>query len=368
MMKTRAAVFRKPSSPLTVETLDLEEPLAGEVLVKLRAVGVCHSDWHLVSGATLHPAPAVVGHEGAGVVTAVGPKVDRVKLGDHISLNWAPSCGECFYCKNDRPSLCSKFLGPIWAGTMMDGTTRLSKDGERVYHFSALACFSEFAVVPQECCVPLDADVPWNVAALIGCAVTTGVGAVLNTAQVRKGTTVVVVGAGGVGLSIIMGAHYAGARNVIAIDLIEAKRSVAISCGATHFISVDAEVSDQVRALTEGRGADYVFEAAGVPSIQEKCLDLARPGGTVILAGITPVGSTTNLPGAIITRKELTIKGSYYGTADTARDFPLYAELFLQGKLPIDRLVSKEYSLEQINEAYADMLSGTVARGIVVFN
>src|SRR5258708_31045301 len=215
-MKIKAAVFYEPGVPFRVEVLDLEAPRAGEVLVKVAAVGVCHSDWHLMTGATKPPLPVVPGHEGAGVVAGVGPGVARVALGDHVALNWAPNCGKCFYCLNDRPSLCAAYVAPIWAGTMLDGSTRLSKGGRPVYHFSALACFAEHCVVPQECCVPFSKAVPLNVAALIGCAVTTGVGAVLNTARVKAGSSVAGVGAGGVGLSILMGARLGGASQIIA--------------------------------------------------------------------------------------------------------------------------------------------------------
>ncbi len=366
-MEIKAAVFYEPHTPFKIETLDLESPHAGEVLVKIAAVGVCHSDWHLMTGATKHPLPVVPGHEGAGVVEAVGPGVTRVKSGDHVALNWAPNCGVCFYCLNDRPSLCAGYVGPIWAGTMMDGTTRLSKNGQPVYHFSALAAFAEYTVVPQECCVPLSREVQFPVAALIGCAVTTGVGAVLNTAKVRPGSSVAVFGAGGVGLSIIMGAQLAGAGRIVAVDRAEAKLDMARSFGATDALIAGPDTNDQIRALTEGRGADYVFEAIGLPAVQEQCLDAARPGGVIVLAGISAMGSATNLPGALITRQEKTVTGSYYGTANTARDFPLYADLYLNGKLDLGRLVSKTYRLEQINEAYADMLSGALARGVIVF-
>lgn len=366
-MKTRAAVLYKPNTPFVVEELKLEEPRRGEVLVKVGATGVCQSDWHLATGATSHPLPVVVGHEGAGVVEAVGESVTRVKSGDHVALNWAPNCGKCFYCLNERPSLCSTYVGPIWAGTMMDGTTRFSKNGQRYYHFSALACFSEYAVVPQECCVPIQKEIPLPIAALIGCAVTTGVGAVLNTSRVKLESSVVVFGVGGVGLSIVMGAKLAGAKTIIAVDRHEAKRKIAAEFGATHALMNSATIIEDIRSLTEGRGADYVFEAIGIPAVQELCLQAARPGGVIVLAGISPVGSSTNLPGAIITRQEKTIMGSYYGTANTARDFPRYGELYLQGKLPLDRLISRTYRLDQINEAYAEMLSGSIARGLVVF-
>ncbi len=366
-MKIKAAIFYQVGQPFQIETLDLEAPRAGEVLVKVAATGVCHSDWHLMTGATQHPTPVVPGHEGAGVVETVGPGVTRVKPGDHVALNWAPNCGSCFYCLNDRPSLCTAYVGPIWAGTMMDGSTRLSKDGQPVYHFSALACFAEYAVVPQECCVPLPKEVPLTIAALIGCAVTTGVGAVVNTVRLRPGSSVAVFGAGGVGLSVVMGAKLAGAGRIMVVDRSEAKGDLALNFGATDFVMAGPDAPLEIRRLTEGRGADYVFEAIGLPSAQEQGFEATRPGGTLVLAGLSAMGSSTNLPGALITRQEKTISGSYYGTANTARDFPLYADLYLKGKLDLDRLVSQTYPLEQINEAYADMLRGEGARGLVVF-
>lgn len=249
----------------------------------------------------------------------------------------------------------------------MDGTTRLSLAGKPVYHFSALACFAEYAVVPQECCIGVQEDLPLEIAALIGCAVTTGVGAALNTVQVEPGSSVAVFGAGGVGLCIIMGARLAGASQIIAVDTNETKGDIARSFGATDILINSPDVVQDIRSLTGGRGADYVFEAIGIPAVQESCLEAVRPAGTVILVGVSPMGSGTNLPGAVITRQEKTVTGSYYGTANTARDFPLYAGLFLKGQLALDRLISKTYSLEQINEAYADMLGGQIARGVILF-
>lgn len=366
-LKSKAAVLYEPGVPFAIETLDLEAPHAGEVLVRVAAAGVCHSDWHLMTGATKHPLPVVPGHEGSGVIEAVGAGVVSLKPGDQVALNWSPACGRCFYCLRGKSNLCTTFVGPVWAGTMMDGTTRFSIRGQPVYHFSALACFSERVVVPQECCVPLPDEVPLAVAALIGCAVTTGVGAVLNTARVEAGSHVAVFGAGGVGLSIIMGAKLAGAGRIIAIDAHEAKGDIALSLGATDVLMNGPEVIGGIQALTEGRGADYVFEAIGIPAVQEQCLAAVRPGGTVVLAGISPMGSGTNLPGAIIARQEKTVKGSYYGSANAARDFPLYADLYLHGKLDLDRLISRTYGLEQINEAYADMLAGETARGVITF-
>lgn len=366
-MQIQAAVLHAPGQPFSVETLDLAPPRAGEVLVKIAAAGVCHSDWHLVTGATRHAMPMVAGHEGAGVVEAIGPGVTGVKPGDHVALNWAPSCGRCFYCLQDRTSLCETYVEPIWAGTLLDGTPRLSQDGNPVYHFSALACFADFAVVPQECCVPMPADLPPAVAALIGCAVTTGVGAVLNTARVRPGSSVAVFGAGGVGLSIIMGAKLAGASRIIAVDQAASKLDLARDFGATDAVSAGPQAAQAIRTLTGGRGADYVFEAIGLPSAQEQSLDATRKAGTLVLVGVAPMGSGIALPSADVVRQEKTITGSYYGTANPARDFPLIAELYLRGQLDLGRLVSKTYSLDQINDAYAAMLGGEIARGVIVF-
>ena len=367
-MKIQAAVFRRPHQPFSIETLELAPPRADEVLVKVAAAGVCHSDWHLMTGASRHPTPVVPGHEGAGVVVRVGEGVRDLQPGDHVALNWSPACGSCFYCDRGRPSLCSTFVDRIWAGVLLDGETRLSRGAETVYHFSSLACFADHTVVPKQSCVKMDRDIPMQVAALIGCAVTTGVGAVLNTARVEAGSSIAVFGAGGVGLSVVLGARLAGAARIIAVDRVPAKLKTARALGATDVVVADANANDRIRAWTEGRGADYVFEAVGIPEVQQQCLDAARPGGMVVLAGLAPMGSQTNLSGALITRQEKTVCGSYYGSADTQRDFPRYAALYKQGKLDLDGLISKTYSLEDINQAYADLIEGRLARGLIVFD
>jgi len=367
-MNIRAAVLHAVGRPFSIESLDLAAPRAGEVLVRVAAVGVCHSDWHLMTGATKHPVPVVPGHEGAGVVEAVGPDVSDLEVGDHVALNWAPSCGACFYCSKGRPNLCGTYVEPIWAGTMLDGTTRLTRSsGQPVFHFSALACFAEACVVPYQCCVPLPKSIPMPIAAVIGCAVTTGVGSVLNTAKVEPGSTVAVFGAGGVGLSTILGAKLAGASLVIAVDPLEPRRQAAVDLGADVAIESGPSAVAEIRRLTEGRGADYVFEAAGIPSVQEQCLEAARPGGTIVFSGISAMGSATNLPGSVIVRQEKTIMGSYYGTSHAPRDFVRYAEEYAAGRLPLDRLVTRSYALDEINEAYRDMLHGATSRGVIVF-
>lgn len=366
-MQVKAAVLHEPNTPFQIETLDLSPPKQGEVLVKIAAVGVCHSDWHLATGDTQHPMPVVAGHEGAGIIEAIGEGVTHVEPGDRIALNWAPYCGHCFYCTHERPNLCDTYVDAIWAGTMMDGTPRLSLNRKAVYHYCSLACFAERAVVPQESCVPLPDGVPFTVAALLGCAVTTGVGSVLNTANVKPESSVAVFGVGGVGLSTVMGAKLANASRIITVDQTKEKADAAKAFGATDALISGSSTNDEIRSLTDDRGADYVFDTTGVPAVQEQCLDAARPGGVIVFSGLAPMGSTTNLPGAVLTRTEKTVMGSYYGTSNTAKDFPLYAEYYREGKLDLDRLITKTYSLEDINEAYTDMLSGKLARGVIVF-
>jgi NDMA-dependent alcohol dehydrogenase len=366
MTKVRAAVLNTVGEPFALETLDLAEPRAGEVLVRIAAVGVCHSDWHLVSGDTKHPLPVVAGHEGAGIVEALGPGVDDLAIGDHVVLNWAPSCGRCFYCLRGRSNLCETYTAPIWAGTMLDGTTRLTRNGSPVYHYCGLAALAERAVVPRASCVVVRKDVPLEIAALVGCAVATGVGAAIYTAQVRPGQSVLVLGCGGVGLSIIQGARLCGASPVIAVDAHRPKIWVAKHFGAQSAVLATDDVETIVKSHTAGRGADHVFEAVGVPALQEKALSLLRPGGTLTLAGLAPTRSATNFPSAVITRQEMTIKGSYYGSIHAPRDFPMLLDLYSDGKLNLADMITRRYTLEQVNEAYRDMIEGKLARGVIV--
>ncbi len=367
-MYIKAALLFEPNRRFVVETVHLADPRAGEVRVKIAASGVCHSDWHVATGDTKQPMPVVTGHEGAGVVESVGEGVTRVRVGDHVTLSWTPDCGECFYCQRGQPNLCETYTTPLWKGVMLDGTPRLSRlDGSPIYHYCGLATFAEYAVVPETACIAIPKEVPLKAAALVGCAVATGVGAAIYTAKVAPGDTVVVYGAGGVGLNVIQGAALSGAGMIIAVDTAPAKAAIARGFGATHFVPAGSASLDAIRALTDGRGADHVFETVGLPAVQEASLEAVRPGGMLTLVGLSPMGSGTNLPGAVIVRQEKTIKGSYYGSVSPRRDFPKLIDLYGKGKLKLDELVSREFPLEQINEAYAEMLSGGTARGVIVF-
>jgi len=366
-VKIRAAVLHRTNSPFAIEQVDLDPPAVDEVLVRMRAAGICHSDWHLATGATSHPLPVVPGHEGAGVIEAVGDGVRGLAVGDHVALNWAPSCRRCYYCRMNRPALCEAFLEPIWAGHMMDDTARLALEGRRIHHFNALSCFAEYAVVPVSCCVRLAKDVPFEVAALIGCAVTTGVGAVTHTVELPRAASVAVFGAGGVGLSIIMAAKMRGANPLIAIDRTAAKGELARSFGATHALLSGEDVPERIRELAEGRGVDVAFDATGVVKIQRQCVEAIRPVGRVVLVGLSGGEKTLEIAPAKLVRQEKSILGSYYGSADPATAFPQIASHFQRGQLPLDRLISRRYSLDEINEAYQTMLAGETARGVIVF-
>jgi NDMA-dependent alcohol dehydrogenase len=364
----RAAVLREVGAPLSVEDVELAAPGPGEVEVRLVASGVCHSDWNVVSGATPNPLPAVLGHEGAGVVEAVGAGVATVAEGDHVVLSWLPSCGRCFYCTLGRPALCDVAMADMFRGTLPGGELRLSLNRDPVYHYSYLSAFAERCVVPEGCCVAVRADAPFEVAALVGCAVMTGFGAVVNRARVQPGDTVAVFGAGGVGLSAVMGARLAGAGAVVAVDPVPFKRETALELGATHAVDPGSDdVAGLLRDLTDGRGADIAVDSAGAPGVVAEAYASVRRGGTVVAVGIPPVGATADLPGTALPREEKVVTGSFYGSCRPHVDMPLVLDLYMDGRLPLDRLVTRTYRLEEINDAFAAMNAGEVARGVVNF-
>jgi Zn-dependent alcohol dehydrogenase len=363
----RAAVLHAPNRRFQIETLELADPCAGEVLVRMEACGVCHSDWHVATGDTKHPMPCVAGHEGAGIVEALGSGVEGLHVGDRVALSWAPDCGKCFYCLRGKPNLCDAYVGPLWQGVMFDGAPRLSLGGKPVYHYCGLAAFAEAVVAPAVCCVRVPHDVPARAAALVGCAAATGVGAVLYTAGVKAGDSVAVFGCGGVGLNILQGARLAGAGRTVAIDANREKGPICFQFGATDFLPAEQDVGAAIRRLTDGRGVDWAFEAVGIPAVQESALRVVRPGGALVLVGLAPMGTSTNFPSAELARQEKRILGCYYGSVHPRRDFPMLVELYRFGKLKLDQMIAREYPLEQINEAYAGLLSGESGRGVIVF-
>ncbi len=363
----KAAVLNEKNAPVVIEEISVDGPSKGEVLVKIAATGVCHSCYHAVTGTLQVPLPTILGDEGAGVVEEVGPGVNQIKPGDHVILSWVPACRKCTYCNQGYPSVCLK-ANQIEKGYMSDGTTRYSRNGEPVYHFAHVSSFAEYTVVAQESAIRIDKDIPLDKAALIGCSVTTGVCAVTNTARVRPGSSVAVFGIGGIGLNVIQGAVLAGAEKVIAVDLSDEKLLMANQFGATHMIN--SRRSDAVLGiceLTEGLGADYAFEAVGTKKTYEQAARSVRSRGTVVWIGAPPV-EPLSLDAGVVFWGEKTIMGSNYGSVRPWQDMPRLIELYKTGRLKIDELVTRGYRLEQINDAFEDMLGGEVGRGVIYFD
>ena len=362
----KAAVLYELNQPVVVENIEMEGPKAGEVVVKVAATGVCHSCYHAVTGMLPSPLPVVLGDEGAGMVVEVGEGVTLVKPGDHVILSWVASCGHCTYCAQGYANLClnSRRGG---RGRLLDGTTRYKKNGTDIHHFAMVASFAEYSVIPQECAIPIDKDIPLDKAALIGCSVTTGVCAATNTAQIQPGTSAVVFGAGGIGLNVIQGAVIAGAEKIIAVDLMESKLDYARQFGATHTINAgDGDPIPQIQALTDGLGADYAFEAIGASVTYEQAVRAIRNRGKAIWIGAPPLEPIA-LDAGIVFWGEKTVMGSNYGSARPRHDMPRLLSLYRAGKLKLDELITRTYRLEEVNEAFADMLNGEVARGIIRF-
>jgi S-(hydroxymethyl)glutathione dehydrogenase/alcohol dehydrogenase len=359
----RGAVLHEQGKPVVAEEIELEEPKAGEVKVKMAASGVCHSCLHAADGSWQGvPVPMVLGDEGAGTVTAVGPGVTNLKVGDSVILSWAPSCRQCRYCVSGRPVLCERRPPQ---GRLYDGTTRMRLRGQTVYQYATVASFSSETVVPESCAIPIRSDMPLDKAALIGCSVMTGVGAVINTAQVPAGASMAVWGAGGIGLNVVQGGVLANAHPIIAVDVLPGKLEYARGLGATHLI--DASREDPVEAVKRltTRGADYTFVAVGHAPAIEQAFAATAPGGTCTVIGLPPTGSVARIPAG--PNGERRLVGSSYGSARTFIDFPRLVELYLAGKLRIDELISRRYEVDQVNEAFRAMVAGEVARGLIVF-
>lgn len=374
-MKIRAAVLNAmgapppyaQSRPLAIETLDLAPPGPGEVLVRIAAAGLCHSDLSVINGDRPRPMPMALGHEAAGVVEALGEGVTDLAPGDHVVLVFVPSCGHCAPCAEGRPALCEPGAAANGAGTLLSGAHRLSRDGTPIHHHLGCSVFAEYATVSRRSLVKIDPELPLDEAALFGCAVLTGVGAVVNTAQVRAGATVAVVGLGGVGLASLLGALAAGARQVVAIDLFEAKLELARSLGATHVFDARApDCVEAVRAATAG-GVEFAFELAGSVRALELAYKVTRRGGTTVTAGLPPPTATFALPAVNLVAEERTLKGSYIGTCVPSRDVPRYIDLYRRGRLPVERLMTGRLALDEINAGFDRLGEGRAVRQVVVF-
>lgn len=368
-MRVNAAVLEAFDGPLRQKRLRLDEPRADEVLVRVAATGVCASDAHTRSGRIPSPLPVVLGHEGAGIVVATGAEVTHLEAGDHVALSWMPSCGRCRYCEAGRPVLCTASAPALLRGTLMDGTVRLHDHDRDVHHYSFLSTFAEHTVVPAASAIKIRRDVPLGVAALVGCGVLTGYGAVVNRAKVAPGNSVLVYGAGGVGLSAIMAARNSGALRIIVVDPQPGKRDGAAAFGATHVIDPRHEpVVDTVHAMTDGLGVDVTIDAVGAEGLLAEAFDATTPGGTIVCVGVPAPHSSASVPGARFVREEKYLTGSLYGSSRPVQDIPRLLDLFAAGRLPVDKLISRTYSLEGINDAFSDMAAGILRRGVVVID
>ncbi len=366
-MKIRASVLSGLGQECRVEEVELLPPQRGEVLVRMAAAGICHSDLHVTDGVIKKPFPIILGHEGAGVVEEIGEGVTLVKRGDRVIISWVPDCGRCPFCITGRSNLCDSRV-PYSAGTMADGTVRARLNGQPVYHFAGSSTYAEYTVVHEQGAIPITTDVPLSVMALVGCAVTTGVGAVINTAAVEPGSAVAVFGCGGVGLNAIQGAALVNAAPIIAVDRVRYKLELARQFGATH--TVNAEEEEPVQAitrLTDGRGADYSFEAIGNPSVMAQAFRALRKGGTAVAIGIGGPDAEIPIPAQWLVYGERRLVGSFYGSARPRVEFERMLRLYRAGKLKLDELISCRIGLEDVNEAFAAMRAGEVARSVIEF-
>jgi S-(hydroxymethyl)glutathione dehydrogenase / alcohol dehydrogenase len=357
----KAAVFHGPQKPLTIENVEVAQPIEREVLVRTVASGVCHSDLHFVDGYYQFPTPAILGHEAAGVVEAVGPHVTEFKPGDHVIACLSVFCGHCSYCLTGRTHLCQS--RPVRTPQQ---PPKLTWNGSPVNQFANLSAYAEKMLVHENGLVKVKNDMPLDRAALIGCGVTTGVGAVLNTARIEAGSSVAVFGAGGVGLAAIQGARIGGARMIIAVDTVDSKLATAKSLGATH--GINAKTGDpvrEIRELTKG-GVDYSFECIGLKIAAEQCFDCIRPGGTATVVGMIPVGQKVELDGPMFLR-EKRIQGCSMGSNRFKVDMPRYIELYEQGRLKLDEMITRRGKLEDVNEFFRAMKAGEVSRSVIMF-
>ena len=367
-MKTRAAVLYEYQKNLVIEELELAAPREGEVLVQNRAAGLCHTDLSVLNGfIRMPPLPCIPGHEGAGIVQEIGPGVTKVKPGDHVLLMWVPICGQCYYCVRGQPFLCAE-KDKTRSGTMLDGTYRLRKGNQNIHSMLGIGCFSEYNVVSERSVLPIDPSIPFDMAAIAGCGVITGVGAVINRAKVKPGSTVVVMGVGGVGLNVIQGAVLANATKILAVDILDNKLELAKVFGATHLINATKEDPlKRVMDITNGIGADYAFEAIGKAETTLTAYKMIRRGGTIVVVGLPGLETQLILPLYEIPLMEKSILGCNYGSGDARVDLITLLELYKSGRIHLDQLVTNRYRLDEINTGFKDLEAGKNARGVIIF-
>ena len=373
-MKMKAAILRTTSAqrpfsvskPLSIEEVELDPPKRGEVLIKVKAVGLCHSDLVAITGERAKPMPIVIGHEAAGIVEEIGQDVQGFAVGDHVVPSYVASCGRCEMCSVGRPALCEPATIANANAVLKDGTTRLRQGSTRIHHHSGVAGFAEYSVIPEEALVKIDKSVPFEHAALFGCGVVTGVGSVINTAQAKPGQFIAVVGLGGVGLSAVLAALAIGSGKVLALDLSEEKLAFARELGVHHALNAgDADVQAQISALTGG-GVHIAIETAGSNRALQMAYDITRRGGTTVTAGMPGPEAEITLSHLKIAAEERSIKGSYMGSCVAKRDIPRYLNMFQNGSLPVDKLMSRAIGFDDLNAAMDRLADAKTIREVLV--
>lgn len=367
-LQFRAAVLHQSGTPLSIERIAAPAPSPGDVVVRMRAASLCHTDLEVIDGSLRYPLPMILGHEASGIVEEVGSAVSNVRVGDHVVLSWNPNCGHCFHCDRDQPILCETYLGEGPKGVHFDGHSKATlSSGQALTHLMFLGAFAEYCVLPAQQAIVVPKDIPFDRSCLIGCGVMTGVGAALNVADIRHGDTVLVIGCGAVGLAAIQGAVMAGAEHVIAVDLNDDKLALAGRLGATHTVNASTEDPVEVaKSVTQGRGADVVLESAGHPVAFRQTTEAVRPGGQVIWLGKIDVTKDVSFRwGWLMGEKRL--RRSSYGGARPRRDFPMLARAYLDGRLKLDELITNRIGLDDINDGFDQLRAGKTIRTVIEF-